>query len=84
MTTAALRKKIIELVGRETDNKKLAELYSALTPATNEVAEPGTPYGRILKAEADFDAGRYMSGEEARAKTKASLKKRRTTKRKAA
>ncbi|MBP6391844.1 MAG: hypothetical protein KA175_02560 [Flavobacteriales bacterium] len=84
MTTAALKKKIKALVDKETNAKKLAKAYALLAPLTTEVAEPEPAYERIKRAEADFEAGRFMTGDEARTKIKAALKRRRAAKGKAA
>ncbi|MBK9177236.1 MAG: hypothetical protein IPM46_13065 [Flavobacteriales bacterium] len=84
MTTAALKKKIKALVDKETSEGKLAKAYKVLVGPPAAASEPEEAYKRIKLAEADFAAGRFMSGDEVKAKLKTALKKRRAAKKKAA
>lgn len=77
MTTAALKKKIKALVDKETNDRKLDNVL-AMFEATGMTASDRMAIAEAVSAsEADYRAGRFVSGTEARKRAKQALKRQR-------
>jgi hypothetical protein len=77
MTTAALKKRIKALVDKETNDRKLDNVL-AMFESTGMSASDRRVIGEAVAAsEADYRAGRFVSGTEARKRAKRTLKRKR-------
>ncbi|MGV3638074.1 MAG: hypothetical protein ACO1NQ_10590 [Flavobacteriales bacterium] len=77
MTTEALKRKIKALVDKETNDRKLDNVL-AMFEATDLSASDRKAIERAVAAsEADYRAGRFVSGTEARKRAKQTLKRKR-------
>ena len=76
MTTASLKKKIRALLEKETSEHRLLNALASLSDDVPGRVVQEQVNERIARAEADFRAGRSMSGDEAHEKIKAALKHR--------
>lgn len=77
MTTAALKKKIKALVDKETNGRKLDNVLAMFEAAGISVAERKAIVEAVAASEADYRAGRFVSGTEARKRSKQTLKRKR-------
>lgn len=77
MTTAALKKKIKALVDNETNGYKLDNLLAMFEATGTTIAEREAIAEAVTRSEADLRAGRFVSGSEARKRTKQALKRKR-------
>ena len=76
MTTAALKKKIKALVDQETSEHRLLNALASLSDDTPSNELRARVNEQVARAEADFKAGRFYTGDEAYRKIKAVLKDR--------
>lgn len=77
MTTAALKKKIKALVDKETNGRKLDNVLALFEASAPDVKERKAIAAAIARSEADYRAGRYVSGTEARKRIKQAIKSKR-------
>ncbi|MEO8066143.1 MAG: hypothetical protein ABI599_00480 [Flavobacteriales bacterium] len=75
MTALQLRTRLIELIQREGDTKLLELLSKLLDRNSGESAYRAMLADGADRSEADIDAGRVNTIEEAKAKAKAALRK---------
>lgn len=74
MTTAALKRKIKALVDKETNDRKLDNVLAFFETVAPSAAQRADIKAAIAASEADFKAGRYVNGTEARRQAKVALK----------
>jgi short subunit dehydrogenase-like uncharacterized protein len=77
MTTAALKKKIKALVDKETNGRKLDNVLAMFEATGISASERKAIVETVSRSEADYRAGRFVSGPEARKRAKQTLKRKR-------
>ncbi|MBL7980658.1 MAG: hypothetical protein JNL52_02495 [Flavobacteriales bacterium] len=77
MTTAALKKKIKALVDKETNDHKLDNVLAFFEATGMSASDRKAIEESVAASEADYRAGRFVSGAEARKRAKQTLKRKR-------
>lgn len=77
MTTEALKRKIKALVDKETNDRKLDNVLAMFEATDLSASDRKAIEGAVAASEADYRAGRFVSGTEARKRAKQTLKRKR-------
>lgn len=77
MTTEALKRKIKALVDKETNDRKLDNVLAMFEATELSASDRKAIEEAVAASEADYRAGRCVSGTEARKRAKQTLKRKR-------